>query len=162
MDESDVPPPTVNKEPTMSSANLATSRATAEIQSDHRGSQALPPSLYVRLGGARGIEAIVDDIMTLHLSNPLIKTRFASISSEKMPALKRTICDFFGAGSGGPEVYAGKDLATAHKGMNINEQELVAAVDDIVAALDKNGVGQSEKNEVVAILYSLKNQVIRL
>ena len=121
-----------------------------------------PPSLYDRLGGACGIAAIVDDIVALHLSNPLIKARFAAISPEKLSALKKTTCDFFGAGSGGPEVYAGRDLVTAHKGMNINEQELVAAIDDVVAALDKNGVGQNEKNEVVAILYSLKNQVVRL
>jgi hemoglobin len=121
-----------------------------------------PPSLYDRLGGARGIEAIVDDLVALHLSNPLIKARFASFTPEKLPALKRNLCDFFGAGSGGAEIYAGKDLVSAHKGMNINEQELVAAIDDVVVALDKNGVGQQEKNEVVAILYSLKNEVLRL
>jgi hemoglobin len=47
-------------------------------------------------------------------------------------------------------------------GMNISEQELIAAIDDILIALDKNGIGQNEKKEVVAILYSLKGQVLRL
>jgi len=51
---------------------------------------------------------------------------------------------------------------TAHKGMNINEQELVAAIDDILEAMAKNGYDQAEKNEVVAILYSLKGDVVRL
>jgi hemoglobin len=46
--------------------------------------------------------------------------------------------------------------------MNISEQELVAAMDDIVAAMTKNGYDQAEKNEVVAILYSLKGDVVRL
>lgn len=134
--------------------------ATASVGLRDRG--AATSSLYERLGGARGIAAIVDDIVALHLANPLIKTRFASVTPDRIPAFKKTVCDFFGAGSGGPEVYTGKDLVTAHKGMNINEQELVAAIDDIVAALDRNGVGQTEKNEVVAILYSLKDQVLRL
>jgi hemoglobin len=119
-------------------------------------------TLYERLGGARGVEAIVEDIVALHLANPLIKARFEGIDPERLPILKKNIADFFGAGSGGQETYMGKDLISAHKGMNIGEQELVAAIDDVVAALDRNGVGQAEKNEVVAILYSLKDQVVRL
>lgn len=145
----------------MNDVSLAKSPATDSAIRPGQG-QAPAPSLYVRLGGARGIDAIVDDILALHVSNPLIGTRFASITPDRMPAFKKTVCDFFGAGTGGPETYAGKDLVTAHKGMNVNEQELVAAIDDIVAALNKNGVGQNEKNEVVAILYSLKDQVVRL
>ena len=125
-------------------------------------SRSTEPSLYTRLGGDRGIAAIVDDIIALHLANPLIKMRFASFDAEKLRALNKVTCEFFGAGSGGPEVYSGKDLVTAHKGMNVSEQELIAAIDDVVAALDKNGVGQKEKSEVVAILYSLKAQVVRL
>jgi hemoglobin len=143
----------------MKPAVLIDPAAAATARPDDRHA---PQSLYVRLGGARGIKAIVDDIVDLHLANPLIKARFAVISPDKLPALKKTTCDFFGAGSGGPEVYAGRDLVTAHKGMNINEQELVAAIDDVVTALNKNGVGPTEINEVVAILYSLKDQVVRL
>ena len=147
----------------MNIATLATPPAGTDDLSRPDDSRAsASPSLYERLGKAPGIEAIVGDIIALHLANPLIKARFATINLERLAALKKTTCDFFGAGSGGPEVYAGKDLFTAHKGMNISEQELVAAIDDVVAALDKNSVGQNEKNEIVAILYSLKNQVLRL
>ena len=136
--------------------------AVREIPGHDGGQVPSPPSLYERLGGAHGIEAIVDDIVALHLANPLIKARFEGIGPERLPALKKSTCDFFGAGSGGPETYAGKDLISTHKGMNISEQELVAAIDDVVAALEKNGIGQTEKNDVVAILYSLKGEVVRL
>jgi len=51
---------------------------------------------------------------------------------------------------------------SAHKGMNVSEQELIAAIDDILAAMTKNGYDQAEKNDVVAILYSLKGDVVRL
>jgi hemoglobin len=147
----------------MNSATLTTPVANADVRSrsgDRQTSAA--PSLYQRLGGASGIASIVDDVIALHLSNPLIKARFAAITPERLSVLTKITCEFFGAGSGGPETYSGRDLVAAHKGMNISEQELVAAIDDVVAALARNGVGQSETNEVVAILYSLKDQVVRL
>ena len=77
-------------------------------------------------------------------------------------AFERHVVEFLCAGSGGPQTYTGKDLVSAHKGMNVSEQELVAAIDDILAAMTKNEYDQSEKNEVVAILYSLKGDVLRL
>ena len=45
--------------------------------------------------------------------------------------------------------------------MNISEQELVAAIDDFVLAMTKNHLDQSVQNEVIAILYSLKGEVVR-
>jgi len=53
-------------------------------------------------------------------------------------------------------------MVTTHKGMNISEQEFLAVIDDIMAAMDKNNLGEEEKKDVLAILYSLKEQVIRL
>ena len=69
---------------------------------------------------------------------------------------------FFCMGSGGPQLYEGRDLRTAHAGMNISEQELIATIDDFVAAMQDQRVGATEVNEVVAILYSLKGEVLRL
>ena len=63
---------------------------------------------------------------------------------------------------GGPETYTGKDLLTAHKGMNISEQEYIAAIDDVLSAMEKHGAPQPERDDVVAIRYSLKGQVIRM
>lgn len=45
--------------------------------------------------------------------------------------------------------------------MNISEQELVAAIDDIVAAMTKNRLDASVQNEVIAVVYSLKGDVLR-
>jgi hemoglobin len=117
-------------------------------------------SLYERLGAATGIARIVDDVMTAHLQNPAIKTRFENI--EDLDRAKRMAWEFFCAGAGGPERYTGKDMLAAHKGMNISEQEYLAAVDDIVGALGKNGIDDTTKGEVIAILYSLKGNIIRV
>ena len=115
--------------------------------------------LYDRLGRFDGISAIVNDVVDLHLVNPLIKTRFAKSDIAK---LKETATLFFCAGAGGPEAYGGKDMVAAHRSMNISEQEFVATLDDTLAALDKNKVGAEERMEVLAILYSLKDQIVRV
>lgn len=115
-------------------------------------------SLYQRLGGAERIAAVVDDALDRHAINPLLPPRFRG---KDLPRLKMLGTQFFCAGSGGPQKYEGRDMRTTHAGMNATEQELVAAIDDFVAALQAQGVGQTEVNEVVAILYSFKGDVLR-
>jgi hemoglobin len=117
-------------------------------------------SLYDRLGGKKGIAQIVEDLVAAHLTNPVIKTRFENIKD--LEHAKKMAREFFCAGAGGPEAYTGRDMLTAHKGMNISEQEYMAAMDDFVGALTKNKIGQDAVKDVVAILYSLKGQIIRV
>lgn len=117
-------------------------------------------TLYERLGKAEGIARIVDDIIAAHLRNPIVKPRFENIKD--LEHAKRMAREFFCAGSGGPEAYTGKDMLTAHKGMNISEQEYLAVMDDIVGALEKHQVEEATRNDVIAILYSLKGNIIRV
>jgi hemoglobin len=115
------------------------------------------PTLYERLGKRPGIEKIATDIFNNHMRNPLINTRYANSDPANVIRLVTEMCC---AGFGGPETYSGKDMIAAHKGMNINEIEFVAVCDDVLAALDHNQVGQREKDEILCILYSLKNEVV--
>ena len=117
-------------------------------------------SLYERLGKKEGITRIVNDVMAAHLANPLVKTRFESIKD--MDHARKMATEFFCAGCGGPDPYSGRDMLATHKGMNISEQEYMAVMDDILGALATNGIDQQTRNEVVAILYSLKGQIIRV
>lgn len=114
-------------------------------------------SLYDRLGGRPGIEAIVENIWENHVSNPLINKRYADSDPDNV---KRLVTEMCCAGFGGPETYTGKDMIAAHKNMNINDTEFVAVCDDVLKALDQNNVGQREKDEILCILYSLKNDVV--
>lgn len=114
-------------------------------------------SLFDRLGGEENIKKISNDLVDLHLINPLFKSRFA----ESDPfALKKAVADFFVMGAGGPNNYEGKDMLTAHKGMNISDNEYMAAVDDVMNALSQNGIGDAEKAEVLYIFYSLRPEVV--
>lgn len=117
-------------------------------------------TLYQRLGGEEGIARLVDDAVAAHLANPLIKTRYEQIKD--MAHIKQLSREFFTAGSGGPPTYTGKGMLAAHKGMNISEQEFLAVTDDIVGAMDKNGIEEDAKKDVIAILYSLKDEIIRV
>jgi len=116
-------------------------------------------TLFERLGGKDGIQRLVTDIIDNHYRNPLIRTRFERVKDRA--AVERHTVEFFCAGSGGPQAYSGRDMLSVHQGMNVSEQELVAAIDDVVAAMTKNRLDQSAQNEVVAILYSLKGDVLR-
>lgn len=117
-------------------------------------------TLYERLGGVERIAALARDLLELHMTNPLIKTRFEQVKDRAR--LEQNTIDFICAGTGGPQTYKGKDVLSAHRHMNINEQELVAAIDDVMTAMTRNGYGQAEKNDVLAILYSLKGDVVRV
>lgn len=120
----------------------------------------MPKALYDRLGGADGIAQLVDDAVDAHLENPIVKTRFENTAD--IEHAKRMSVEFFCAGSGGPETYTGRDMLTAHKGMNISEQEFIAVVDDILEAMDKNRLEDDVKKDVLSILYSLKSEIIRV
>lgn len=115
-------------------------------------------SLYERLGGTEKIEKIVDVLVDNHLKNPEIGRRFVKTDVAKA---KRSAADFFIMGTGGPNNYTGEDMIAVHKGMNISDAEFMAVLDDAMDALDINNVGQREKEEVLFILYSMRNDVTR-
>ena len=120
---------------------------------------ATEPSLYERLGKRAGIEQIASDIWDNHISNPIVKNRY--VNSDPVN-VKRLVTELCCAGFGGPETYTGKDMISSHRGMNINEAEFIAFCDDVLKALDKNKAGKREKDEVLCILYSMKQEIVHL
>ncbi len=101
-------------------------------------------TLFERLGGTSGITRLVDDAVNTHMENPAISMRFLPYKTqpERLAVIKPHSVDFFSAGSGGNIAYTGRDMVTAHKGMNISPAEYMHAVDDIVLAMDKHGIDQ--------------------
>ena len=114
-------------------------------------------SLYERLGGTEGITAIANDVVDFHAKNPRISTRF---SDSDLSKLKESAAAFFITGTGGPCVYEGKDMLSTHQGMNIDHAEFMAVLDDALAALEKNGIGQREQEEVLFVLYSMRKEIV--
>jgi hemoglobin len=116
-------------------------------------------SLYERLGRREGIARITRSLIENHMANPLVKSRY---ENSDMARVEQRVVEFFCAGAGGPETYSGKDMLATHRGMNISEQEFVTVVDDAMSALESNGIDPGTRNDVLAILWSLKGEVIRV
>jgi len=114
-------------------------------------------SLYERLGGTEGITQIASDLVDIHLLNPAIAPRYAHSDPDN---LKKGAATFFISGTGGPQVYEGKDMLETHRGMNISAHEFLATLDDVLKTLRKNNVGQREQEEVLFALYSMKPDIV--
>ena len=117
-------------------------------------------SLFERLGGEAGVRSIVDDVLAAHQANPMVKTRFEHIQDPEL--VRQHAFEFFAAGTGGDFQYSGRDMRTTHTGMNVSEQEYLAVVDDIMGVLQQHEIGQREQEQVLAVLYSLKGEIIRV
>ena len=114
-------------------------------------------SLYDRIGGETVVRSVTDDIWNNHSKNPIVNNRFA-ISD---PAyVKQKVYEIIVATTGGPVEYTGKDMTVTHAGMNISDMEFNAVVDDVLKAFDMNNIGKPERAEVLAILWSVKDQIV--
>jgi hemoglobin len=115
------------------------------------------PSLYERLGGEQRLRKIVNDILDKNFSNPEIGHHFRKVD---MKNLKELVFNFFSMGTGGPHQYTGRDMRTAHAGLGISAKDFEIGNDDVIKALKENGVGEVEIKEVIAILDSMKGDVV--
>ena len=116
-------------------------------------------TLFARLGGAERLRFLVSEIVEAHLKNPDIQKRFEPFDPDTM---KAGAFAFFAQAMGGPEAYDGRGLRETHRGMNIGEHEFVAATDDVLDVLQRNGVGPQEQMEILAAFFAMKGEVLHL
>jgi hemoglobin len=119
--------------------------------------EAKGPSLFDRMGGEKVARQIVADTWANHTSNPIVKNRFEDSDGEYV---KQKVYEIFAMATGADVKYTGKAMKATHATMNINEAEFNAVIDDVMAALGKNKIAQQEKNEVLAILWSVRPDVV--
>lgn len=114
------------------------------------------------MGGTDGISSIVEDIVLAHLDNPEINQVFLPLKEnpEHLESFKMHVKEFLSSGIGGPATYTGKDLPTAHNGLNTTEKEFLSAVDDILMVLSNHNIDEETKKDMLYILYSMKGAVI--
>lgn len=117
-------------------------------------------SLYKRLGGYDAIAAVSDDFLDRLGKNPMLSKFLIGLNSTSKQTLRQHLVDFLCNVTGGPCLYLGKDMKTAHTGLMITDHEWDAAAVDLVATLDKFNVGAKEKEEVLGAVSSLKSQIV--
>ena len=126
--------------------------------------QVTPPSLYERLGGAYNIATVVDDFIERLLvdatlnANPAIKEARARVPKAGLKFHVTTlVCEV----SGGPCKYTGRAMKESHEKLNISQAEWDAMVVDFKATLNKFKVPQREQQELITIVGSTKNDIVR-
>lgn len=122
--------------------------------------QHMEQSLYKRLGGYDAIAAVTDDFIGRLASDKSLQRFFAGHSKDSLGRIRQLIVDQLCAATGGPCVYIGRDMKTAHQGMGISEAEWNASVVHLVATLDKFKVPEREKKEVLGAISGFKNDIV--
>jgi len=117
-------------------------------------------SLYHRLGGYDAIAAVTDDFIARLVGDAQLKRFFGGLSVDSEKRLRQHVVDFLCHATGGPCLYTGRDMKTAHTGLNITEDDWNASVKDLIATLDKFKVADKEKNEVLGAISGLKSDIV--
>jgi hemoglobin len=116
-------------------------------------------SLYERLGGKDAITAVVDDFVARCAGDNRINGKFARTDIARLKAeLVDQVCE----ATGGPCTYTGRDMRTTHEGMAVTGGEFEALVGDLVATLDKFGVGEAEKAELLGALAPMRSDIVEV
>jgi hemoglobin len=126
--------------------------------------QVTQPSLYERLGGTYSIATVVDDFIERLLvnstlnANPAIKEARARVPKAGLKFHVTTlVCEV----SGGPCKYTGRTMKESHERLNITPAEWDAMVADFKTTLNKFNVPQREQQELITIVGSTKNDIVR-
>lgn len=144
-------------------AAVAMASAFALVPAPVGAQDAEGPTLYERLGGVYPIATVVDDFIERLLVNETLNANPAIAEARvRVPraGLKYRATSMVGQATGGPEVYDGRSMKEAHAHLNITETEWQAMLTDFKATLDKFEVPEAEQAELVAILESVKGDIV--
>jgi hemoglobin len=126
--------------------------APSAAQTTHAGD-----ALYQELGGRAGIGKLVDDFLPIVLADVRIKDAFKDADEERLAAmLAEQFCDL----SGGPCKYSGKDMKSAHEGMNITNAQFNALAEDLQLAMEKNNIPSRTQNKLLAKLAPMQRPIV--
>ena len=120
-------------------------------------------SLYERLGGQPAVEAVVNGFVDRILADTRVNKWFAHASSspDNTKSYKANLTAFICKAVGGPCQYKGLDMTTAHKGRGVTDDAFKAVAEDLSAQLDQLKVPAKEKQEVMALVGSLKPMIVQ-
>lgn len=156
----------------------AEKKETASGGSTNKAAQAEGKlALYDRLGGGKGLTAIVEDATPRILQDPRVNfkrngvkqggfslTRDHSVTwngtPEQVAQFKKHLVEFLALASGGPAHYEGRDMKSVHGGMHVSNPEFDAAIGDLKASLDKLQIPNTEQKELLAIVESTRPEIV--
>ena len=136
-------------------------------------------SLFERLGGEQGIDAIVEDFVDRALADPRVNWQREGVrhggllgvgrkssewkaDSQLIGQLKKHVAQFLALATGGPVQYDGRGMRDVHRNMRITNAEFDAAMGDLRATLENLGVPIQEQKELLAIVESTRPQIVEV
>jgi hemoglobin len=117
-------------------------------------------SLYHRVGGYDALASVVDDFIGRLVGDKQFDKFFSGFSIDSKKKIRQHLLDQLCAASGGPCVYMGRDMKTTHAGLGITENDWDVAVKHLTASFDKAKVKKKEKDELLALVSSLKKDIV--
>jgi hemoglobin len=122
--------------------------------------------LYNRVGEQK-LRAVVSDTVDMSAKDPKVALDRAgraagwSATPENVEDFKRGLFQFVAAATGGPQEYRGKDMVTAHKGMNITNEQFDALLSHLQAAMDKNQVPQDAQRQLKQVFDGTRGAIVQ-
>jgi hemoglobin len=117
-------------------------------------------SLYERLGGYDALAAVSDDFLGRLASDPQLGRFFIGLSTDSKVRVRQHIVDFLCVATAGPCKYTGRDMKTAHTGLNISEADWNQMVKLLGQTFAKFNVPEKERTDVVGALAGLKGDIV--
>lgn len=114
-------------------------------------------SLYRDLGAMPGITRIVEGLLLNIARDERIVERFRRIDIQR---LRNKLIEQFCVEAGGPCTYTGDSMAESHKGQNVSRSDFNALVEDLIKAMDQEGISVAVQNRLIARLAVMRGEVI--
>lgn len=115
------------------------------------------PEMWTAFHGEAGVSRIVDDTVVRLVADPRVSDIF---KAHDMVRLRRVLKEQFCYILGGGCTYSGRDMVSAHKDMGLQTADMGALVEDLQAAMRKEGVGFGAQNRFLAKLAPLKRDAL--
>jgi hemoglobin len=114
-------------------------------------------SLYQSFGQKAGLTALMDDFVPRLLKDPRMESFFAKTNQQNFKEqLVNQICQV----SGGPCVYKGVDMKTAHRDHDITKGNFNALVEVLQESMDAQKIPFRAQNKLLALLAPMHRDVI--
>ncbi len=125
-----------------------------------QGKERPAKSLYERLGGYDAISAVVKDLAVALVTDKQLGVYFKGLSNDSKNRLIAHLTDFVCSATGGPCIYTGRDMKTAHEGLGISESDWTRFVEITKGVLDKYRVPPREQQEFLQAVAPLKSLIV--
>ena len=121
-----------------------------------------PQTLYSKIGGYEKMQKIVSDFVNTVVENPALQEHFYNMKSNpgSKEHFKFMLTEQFSALAGGPVRYSGMDMKSAHKGMDITDEQYNAMIQDLVSTLNKYSIAKEEHQQFINTINDMRTDVV--